>query len=168
MDSRVYQNHTQADFVTSTHRISGSVQTGSKPLLEVLNDTARDYLAVQRVYASPLNNPGAISTYAPLGFLSKEALGFVIVSAREARIPNGQRFGVQPYTIAATVPGFELQGRFLGPRRLDLSSFSPALLDPFVALQDASAISIAVPEVTFDGEVILVNRARLESLLIID
>jgi hypothetical protein len=152
------------DLITTTHRISGGVQPGAKPFSDVLNDRSQSYVMLSNVYVSRLDKPGEIVAHAPLAYLAKDNLIFAIVPSREARLPEPGRFGAQEYEALATMPGFEVRGRFIGPRRLDLRSFSPAALEPFVVLAGASAQHAGAADVEFSGEAILINRARLESL----
>jgi hypothetical protein len=154
----------KADFFTTTHRITGDVETRLKPLSDLLNDKTQSYLMLFNAYVSRLTEPGGIVAHSAVAYLSKENLNFVIVAAREIRLPDSGRFSAHEYATLATLPRFEIQGRFTGPHRIDLRSFSPATFDAFVALMDASARLIDVSEATFAGEGILVNRARLESL----
>jgi len=154
---------TSADLYTSTHRISGQVETGSKPLSDLLNDRSQSYLMVFNVYVSRLDKPGEIGAHAPTAYLSKDNLSFVIVSSREVRAPDRSRFTSHEYVIMVTLPGVEIRGTFSGPHRFDLRTFTPATLDAFVSLTQASAQIVSVPAVTLSGEAILVNKARLES-----
>jgi len=153
----------QADFITTTHRISGQVHTGPKPLSDLLNDRSLSYMMAVNVYISRLLEPGEIIAHAPVAYLSKENLSFVVVQAREARQAERTRFSTQEYRALITLPAFEITGKFLGPLRIDMQVFSPASLDPFVIVTEATAQIAALPEVTFRGEAILVNGARLES-----
>jgi len=153
----------QADFFTTTHRISGQVNTGPKPLSDMLNDRSLSYMMAVNVYVSRLLEPGEIVAHVPVAYLSKENLSFVIVTSREARQAERTRFSAQEYRALITLPAFEVTGKFLGPLRVDMQVFSPASLDPFVILTDATAQIVALPEMTFCGEAILVNGARLES-----
>jgi hypothetical protein len=164
MSSRQALGTTYVDFITTTHRISGGVQVGPKPFSDVLNDRSQSYILLSNVYVSRLDKPGEIGAHAPVAYLAKENLVFVIVLSREARPAESGRFGAQEYEALITLPGFEVRGKFMGPRRLDLRSFSPATLDSFVVLTEASAQSLALPDIVFSGEAILVNRLRLESL----
>jgi hypothetical protein len=164
MSSGPLSSRAQADFLTTTHRISGEVQTGTRPLSDMLNDMSQSYLLVYNIYVSRLNDPGEICAHAPVAYLSKENLCLVIVQFREVRAPDRGRFTVHEYRVLATLPGFEVEGKFVGPHRLDLRSFSPTALDPFVVLTEATARIAGLSGVTFGGEAILANRARLESL----
>jgi hypothetical protein len=154
----------QAEFFTSTHRIIGEVPTGPKPLSDLLNDQSQSYLLAYNVYLSRLNTPGEIDAHAPVAYLSKANLSIVIVSSRETRSPDQGRFTEQEYEALATLPGIEVRGRFAGPRRIDLRSFSPAAIDPFLVLTGATALLTDLPEQPFQGDAILVSRSRLESL----
>ena len=163
MSSAQFSSLGNFDFFTSTHRISGQIETGSKPLRDILNDRSQSYLLVFNVYVSRLDDPGTIGAYAPTAYLSKGNLTFVIVPEREVRRPEPGRYASQQYEALVTLPGVEVRGEFLGPHRFDLRTFSPAALDAFVALRNASAQIVGLPDVTFDGEAILINRARIES-----
>ena len=164
MSSAQFGTLAQADFFTDTHRISGQVQTGAKPLSDLLNDRSLSYVMASNVYVSRLQQPGEIGAHVPLAYLSKENLSFVIALGREVRLPDRGRMTAQEYKALVTLPGFEIRGKLLGPRRMDMQVFSPAGLDAFIVLTDATALFVSLPEVAFNGDAILVNRARLESL----
>lgn len=157
-----------ADFITTSHRISGQVRTGVKPLSDLLNDRSQSYLLAYNVYVSRLDEAGELGTRARLAYLSKDNLSFVVVSAREARAPDQSRFAVVEYDTLVTLPGFEVRGRFAGPHRIDLRTFSPTTLDSFLVLADATARVTGVSDLSFYGEVILVNRAQMDSLCLIE
>jgi hypothetical protein len=163
MSSVQFGRVAQADFFTTTHRISGQVNTGPKPLSDMLNDRSLSYIMAVNVYVSRLVEPGEIVAHMPVAYLSKENLSFVIVAAREARQAERTRFSAQEYKVLVTLPAYEITGKFLGPLRVDMQVFSPASLDPFLLVTEATAQIVALPEVSFCGEAILVNGARLEN-----
>jgi hypothetical protein len=158
----------QVDFFTTTHRISGEVQTGPKPLSDLLNDRTQSHLLLSKVYVSRLDSAAEIGAHASVAYLSKENLSFAIVTARETRAPDRGRYTVHEYEALFTLPRWEIRGRFIGPHRLDLTSFSPANLDAFLVLAEATAWLVDAPSEAFSGEAILVNRHRLESLCLSD
>jgi hypothetical protein len=164
MSSRQSAGLSYVDIITTTHRISGGLQPGGKPLSDILNDRSQSFLLLANVYVSRLDKAGEIGAHAPVAYLSKDNLVFVVVGMKDARIPEQSRFGAQEYQALVTMPRFEVRGKILGPRRLDLRSFSPAALDPFIILTEASAQHVEEPDVEFTGEAILINRGRLESL----
>lgn len=159
---------TTADFVTRSHRISGQVQTGLKPLSDVLNDRSESYLLAYNVDVWRLGQAGEATTHAPVAYLTKDNLSLVVVPIREARMPDSSRFAAVEYDTLVTLAGFEVRGKFLGPHRIDLRTFSPATLESFLLLSEAAANVIGVPDLSFRGEVILVNRARMHSLCLIE
>lgn len=163
MNSRQPGSPVKFDFFTTTHRITGEVQTGPKPLSDLLNDKSQSYLLVYKVYVSRLSEPATIGAHAPVAYLSKENLGFVIAPWNEVRSAGASHLTTQEYEALITLPGFEVRGRFAGRRRLDVRSFSLTTLDSFVALREATAQMLTTSEVTFSGEAILINRAHLES-----
>ncbi|MGD2206988.1 MAG: hypothetical protein PVH17_09435 [Anaerolineae bacterium] len=168
MSSRQPTGVAHVDFFTTTHRISGAIQTGPRRLSDVLNDRSQSYLLVSSVYVSRLDKPGEIGAHAPVAYLSKENLCFVIVPSQEARFIESGRFRVQKSEALVTLPGFEVRGTFVGPRRADVRSFSPAALDAFLVLTEATAQNIAAPKVVYQGKAILVNQAYLESLCLME
>jgi hypothetical protein len=161
-------NVVRARFFTTTHRIIGEVETGLKPLSDLLNDRSQSFLLVFNTQVSHITKPGEIAARAPMAYISKENLCIAIVPARETRAPDRSRFTVHEYEAVATLPRVEVRGRFVGPHRLDLKSFSPAGLDPFIVLTEATARLAGQPEVTFGGEAILINRSRLECLCLME
>jgi hypothetical protein len=164
MSSRQSGGLLYVELITTTHRISGGLSPGGKPFRDVLNDRSQSFLLLSNVYVSRLEKPGEIGAHAPVAYMAKDGLVLAIVTSKEAGFPERGRFGSQEYQALATMPGFEVRGQFIGPRRLDLRSFSPAALEPFIALTEATAQYVEVPGVEFSGEAILVNRDRLESL----
>jgi len=161
-------NLTTADFLTTTHRISGQVQTGVKPLSDILNDHSQSYLMAYNVFASRLDQAGELGAHAPMAYLSKDNLSLVVVPAREARMPDRSRYMAMEYEALVTISGFEVRGKFVGPQRIDLRTFSPTTLDNFVLFSAATADVIGVPDLSFRGEAILVNRARMQSLCLLE
>jgi hypothetical protein len=155
---------TTADFITTTHRISGQVQTGPRPMSDLLNDKSQSFLLAYNVYVSRLEQAGEIGTHTSVAYLSKENLNLVIVPAREARASDLGRFAAQDYEALVTLAGFEVTGKFAGPHRFDLRNFSPAALDSFFPLTEATARVVGTPGLVFNSEAILINRSRLQSL----
>jgi hypothetical protein len=168
MSTRQSESLTLAEFFTTTHRLLARVQTGARPLSDLLNDRSQSFLLVFQVQVFPLLLVAKSGIRAPEAYLSKESLSLVIMPAREARSPERSRYAVVERRVLATLPQFEVEGRFLGPLRSDLWTFSPATLDPFVVLMGATARIAAQPDMTFSGEAILISRARLESLCLLE
>jgi hypothetical protein len=156
------------DFFTSTHRIEAQVQTGTRLVSAILNDQSQSFLLVFNARLSRLEKEARLEAIASAAYLSKENLGFVIAPSREVRRPERGRYAAYEREVLVTLPGFELTGRFLGPQSSDLWTFSPATLDPFFVLTAATARIAAVPDASLDGDTILVNRDRMESILLGD
>ncbi len=168
MSSRQAEGLTTFDFYTSTHRIEAQVQTGSRPISDLMNDQSQSFLLVFNVRLSRLEKEARLEAIASAAYLSKENLEFVIAPSREVRRPERGRYAAYEREVLVTLPGFELAGRFLGPQRSDLWTFSPATLDPFFVLTAARARIAAAPDTRLDGDAILVNRDRVESIFLGD
>jgi len=168
MSSRQSEGLTTFDFFTTTHRIEAQVQTGTRLLSDLMNDQSQSFLLVFNVRLSRLDREARLEAIASAAYLSKENLGFVIAPSREVRKQEKGRYTAYEREVLVTLPGFELEGRFLGPHRSDLWTFSPTTLDPFFVLTAATARIAAVPDATLGGDMILVNRDRLESICLGD
>lgn len=168
MSSRQSEGLATFDFFTTTHRIEAQVQTGTRPLSDLMNDQSQSFLLVFNVRLSRLEKEARLEAIASAAYLSKENLGFVIAPSREVRKPERGRYAAYEREVLVTLPGFELEGRFLGPHRSDLWTFSPTTLNPFFVLTAATARIAAVPDATLGGDTILVNRDRVESICLGD
>ena len=158
---------TSADFITATHRISGQIATGVKPLSDVLNDRSQSYLLAYNVYLSRLDDAGTIMAHAPAAYISKDNLTLVVVPSREARSSERGRYGAHEYKALVTIDGFEVEGTFIGPARLDMRAFSPATLDSFVVLTQAMARPLAIAELHFSGEAVSYTHLALPTKRIV-
>ena len=156
------------DFFTSTHRIEAQVQTGSRLISDLMKDQSQSFLLVFNVRLLRLGKEARLEAIASAAYLSKRNLEFVLAPSREVRRPERGRYTTYEREVLVTLPGFELEGRFLGPQRSDLWTFSPATLDPFFVLTAATARSTAAPDVSLGGDTILVNRDRVESIFLGD
>ena len=168
MSSRQSEGLTTFDFFTTTHRIEAQVQTGTRLLSDLMNDQSQSFLLVFNVRLSRLEKEAKLEAIASAAYLSKENLGFVLAPSREVRKPERGRYTAYEREVLVTLPGFELEGRFLGPHRSDLWTFSPTTLNPFIVLTAATARSAAAPDITLGGDTILVNRDRVESICLGD
>lgn len=168
MSSRQSDNLTTVEFFTTTHRIVAQVQTGSRLVSDLMNDRSQSFLLVFNLRLTLLEKDARLEAIASAAYLSKENVGFVIAPSREIRKPERGRYAAYEREVLVTLPGFELQGRFLGPQRSDLWTYSPATLDPFFVLTAATARIAGVPDFTIGGDAILVNRDRLESICLGD
>ena len=168
MSSRQPEGLTTFDFFTSTHRIEAQVQTGSRMISDLMNNQSQSFLLVFNVRLTRLEKEARLEAIASAAYLSKENLGFVVAPSREVRKPERGRYAAYEREVLVTLPGFELAGRFLGPHRSDLWTFSPATLDPYFVLTAATARIAAAPDASLGGDTILVNRDRVESIFLGD
>lgn len=168
MSSKQADGLTTVTFFTSTHRLVAQVQTGSRLLSDLLNDRSQSFLLVFNMRLSHLGKEAKLEAIASAAYLSKENLSFVIAPSREVRKPERGRYSAIEREVLVTLPGFELEGRFLGPQRSDLWTFSPATLDPFFVLTAGTARIAAVPDSALGADAILVNRDRVESICLGD
>ena len=72
MSSRQLESLTLAEFFTTNHRLLARVQTGARPLSDLLNDRSQSFLLVFQVQVFPLHLVAKSGTRAPEAYLSKK------------------------------------------------------------------------------------------------
>lgn len=157
-----------ADFFTVSYRLSATVQTFKRRLVDVLSDRMTDYLDLTDVYVSRINKPGEIiGTYAK-GSLVKEEINFILLSSEAESIPK-ERF----YTpnrknrpFFTTVPSFEINGQFQWLGDVEVKKILATDTHKFLTVLNGTATNSMYPEVTFQGPAILVNKSKIEMLCI--
>ena len=153
-----------ADFFTHSYRISGQVDTRGKRLSVLLNDRLTSYIELHRVFLSCLHKPSEIIATYSLAALRKEGVLFAILAVPDQALPERptyQLFAQWRYEVFLTVPSFELRGQIESKARMELSSLLVKGGD-FITLSKASAQTCSPPQISFSGELILVNKSWIE------
>jgi hypothetical protein len=161
---RLSPGRVTADFFTTSYRFSAGVLVYKRRLIDVLNDRLTDYLDLVDVYISRINNPGDIVATYPRGSLIKKELVFILLSDETEGASKERHFGTRDHVpIFMTVPSFEIHGQFQwGSSDLDVRKLLAAEAQIFLPVLEAKAANSLLPQVTFQGPVALVNKAKIE------
>ena len=163
--SHVFVN---TDYFSETHRISCRTLVGPTGLMGLLNDNNTSLADVENAYFSRLEQPAKIMAHYDRASLSKANLIFVIVNRREDLGPAGlMRSGFSVMVSAPvwlTTPTFEVNGTVEVPNKLDAHSLLMGGTGKFMPIYKATVVPTMYPDTSFAGEVIVVNRTRVEAL----
>jgi hypothetical protein len=160
------------DFFTRGYRISGYLDIHVHTLSDLLNDRLRSYLALADVYISRINNPGEIVATHSRAELSKDRLLFAIAPAEERFVHTGRAtsyFGKQTHRAWLALPTFEIEGDFqFAGRTLDLESYLSKGPGTFLPILNGTARATMWSDLTFSGDVFLVNKISIELFCLAD
>ena len=159
-----------ADFFTGSYRLSATVQTYKRRLVDILSDNLTGYLDLTDVYISRINNPGDIIATYQQGSLVKKEISFILLSSEEDSVSK-ERFYAHNRTklpIFTTVPSFEIHGHFEWLGEFDIKKVLMTDGSKFLTVLNGTAANSTFPQVAFQGPAILVNKAKVEMLCIGD
>jgi hypothetical protein len=154
-----------AEFFTHQHRIVGRMRLGGLRLTDVLNDDLTSSLELTSVEISRHLSPEkVVATYAS-ALLDKKGILFAISGAQSGSAAERSFFkhvDTTEWEVLVTVPFFELRGKFHVRGTGDLKRMLVSWTGQFIPLTQATAVFTLYPQVTFTGDVIIVNRTHTE------
>jgi hypothetical protein len=170
--SQVGAHRLTVDFFSDSHRISTQFATRGRPLADTLNDHTLSYLDLDVAYISRIDKPGQLVADYSLAILRKENISFCVVATQvELAVksaPQAALFARRHRPMFCTVPSFELTGLMEVPPNLDLRSMLAIGTERFMPIHRAKATISILPSVTFEGQIILVNKEKIEVLGVSD
>ena len=154
-----------ADFLAHNYRISGEVNVRARPLADSLNDVTTDYLEIENVYVSPIQNPADIKASYQSGSLYKRNVSMVVLAREEDGLSKVTTYGSYiGYTLRAvflTLPGFEVRGLLEIASKTEIRAYMATHADRFIPIAEATATVTLNPAIRFEGGMILVNKERV-------
>jgi hypothetical protein len=153
------------EFFTHQHYIVGAVRLGGLRLTDVLNDDMTSLVELKRLKMRRHLTPGEVVASYASALLDKRGILFAIGGTESGEATERRFFrhvDTIEWEVFVTVPFFELRGKFHVRGTGDLKTKLLAWTGQFIPLTEAEAVFTLYPEVTFAGEVIIVNRAHIE------
>jgi hypothetical protein len=152
-----------ADFLAYDYRISGDVNIRTRPLADSLIDPTTDFVEIENVYVSPIQNPADIKASYSLGMLAKASISMVILAREEDGLSKRATYGdyMGRYTVQSvflTVPGFEVRGYLETSAKAHIRTYMVTHAERFIPITEASAAVTLNPSIRFEGGMILVNK----------
>jgi len=163
---RLSTGRVTADFFTANYRFSASAMVYKRRLIDVLTDRMTDYLDMVDIYVSRINNPGDIVATYPKGSLVKKEIVFILLPDELEGTSKERHFGTRDYlSIFVTVPSFEITGNLQwGSTDLDIKKLLAPDTQNFLPLSEAKASNSLLPQVVFQGPLVLVNKTKIQVL----
>lgn len=161
---RLQTGRVTADFFTSSYRFSASVVVYKRRLIDVLSDQITDYLDMVDVYVSRINTPGDIVATYQRGSVVKKEINFIMLS-NEAEGKSKERFYAsrENLPVFVSIPSFEITGEIQwGRNELDVKKLLATDTQKFLPMLEATVTNSFVPQVTFQGPLVLVNKAKIQ------
>ncbi len=155
-----------AEFVTHHHRISARVDVHQFKLADQLNSRVTDFIHLEDVYVSNIEQPAAISACYQDAFVRKTSILAVIVPREEDALPRDHAYGTYmtpvPFRVYMTVPTFEIRGTMLLPSRMDLRVVLTTGTVDFVPILNAEMLSAVRQDMSYSSVAILVSKQHIE------
>lgn len=154
-----------AEFYTHQYRIVGSVRTGGQRLTDLLNDDLTSALDLTDVEVARLLTPKEVVASHPSAVLEKQGILFAIGFEEGARVAERRFYkhvDTREWDVFITVPSFELTGKFHVRGTGDLRTMLLTWTGQFIPLTQAKAVFTLLPEISFTGLAIIVNRSHIE------
>lgn len=162
-DSQMFRRgFVTADFLAHNYRISGEVNVRARPLADSLNDATTDFIEIENVYVSPIQNPADIKASYGTGSLFKNSISMVVLVREEDGLSKATTYGSYlGHTLRSsfvTVPGFEVRGLLEMAPKTDIRAYMATYADRFLPITEATATVSLNPAIRFEGGMILVNK----------
>ena len=159
------QGFVLADFLAHNYRISGEVNVRSRPLADTLNDVTTDYIEIENIYVSPIQDPADLKAHYQIGSLRKDNISKVILTRLEHGMSKtttyGSYIGYTLRPVFLTVPGFEVRGLLEVAPKINIRAFMATYAERFIPITEATATVTLNPNVRFQGGIILVNKQQV-------
>ena len=160
------------DFFTHSHRISTQFLVRGRPLIATLNDHTLSYIELDIAYVSRIDKPGDLVADYAISIVRKENVSFCVVAAQVElalkAVPQAQYLSRRSRHAFCTVPSFEIEGQIDVPGSLDLHQMMAIGTERFMPIHDATATISLLQSVSFSGELILVNKERIQVFCVSD
>jgi hypothetical protein len=154
-----------AEFFTQQYRIVGTVRTGGQRLSDLLNDDLESSVELRDVQVRTLLSPKKGVANHTSAILEKQSILFAIggkESPKAAERRLYKRVATREWEVFITVPWFELTGKMHVRGSGELKTMLLAGTGQFIPLTEAEAVHTLMPESSFTGHAIIVNRAYVE------
>jgi len=172
MQAPVGTRRLTVDFFSHGHRISTQFLIRGRPLMDTLNDHTLSYVDLDIAYVSRIDKPGELIADYAVSILRKENISFCVVASQIEMalktVPPAQYFTRRSRMVFCTVPSFEITGLIDVPGNVDLHKMMAIGTERYMPIYKATATISLLQSVKFSGELILVNKERIQVLCIGD
>ena len=166
--SQVVSRRLNVDFFSHSHRISTQFATRGRPLADMLNDHTLSYIELDVAYISRIDKPGQLIADYTVAILRKENVSFCVIASQiemaVKTVPSESQIARRHRPAFCTVPSFEIEGLLEVPPNVDLHTMMAIGTERFMPIYKAKATLSTLQSVSFESELILINKEKIEVL----
>lgn len=152
------------ELFTDAYRVSGRTEVATSGLLSELNNPNTDFLELEDAYISRIHEPGKIVDSYDEASFRKRNINFILLQDRRDGTTMGTAHGRslfargRPIKVFLTTPSFEISGTVMHDGQTAPSTILVNTLGHFQPVFDAEACAALFPNVTYRGDLILVQK----------
>lgn len=157
------------ELFTEQHLITGRLRTGGQRLTDFLNDELYSSVELRNVRVMRLIKLKEVIASHTSALVEKEAIMFAITGGEgdeAAERSYYKRVDTLEWNVFISIPSFELSGRLHVRGTGDLRTALLRWTGQFIPLSEAKAVFTLYPEVSFTGNVIVVNKSQIEAVCV--
>lgn len=162
------RNLINLDLFTDAYRVTGQALVSTGGIHAELGNPNSKFLEIESAYISRIHDPGDIIANYKQASFRKENINFIVLQDRREGIPVGTQHGRSIFTrgreipVFLTVPSFEIKGVVIyegtkpSAREILVQS-----MGNFQLIFASAASASSKPEITYSGDLILVQKDRI-------
>jgi len=155
------------DMFTDAYRVTGRVMVGAGGIHAELANPNSNFLELQDAYISRIHQPGEIVAHYKVAAFSKGNINFIVLQDRREGIPVGTQHGRSIYTrgrpmnVFLTVPSFEISGEIMHDGKIAPREILVQSVGRYQLVFSAKALASLYPDISYSGDLILVQKERI-------
>ncbi|MFO7682224.1 MAG: hypothetical protein R6X34_19465 [Chloroflexota bacterium] len=155
------------DMFTDAYRVTGHVLVGTGGIHAELANPNSNFLELQDAYVSRIHQPGEIVTHYKVAAFRKDNINFIVLQDRREGIPVGTQHGRSIFTRGRsvpsflTVPSFEISGEIMYEGKIAPREILVQSVGRFQLVFSAKALASLYPNISYSGDLILVQKERI-------
>jgi hypothetical protein len=155
------------DMFTDAYRVTGRVLVGTGGIHAELANPNSDFLEIKDAYISRIHQPGEILSHYKVAAFRKDNINFIVLQDRREGIPMGTQHGRSIFTRGRTlttfltVPSFEISGEIMHDGKVAPREILVQSVGRFQLVFSAKALASLYPEISYSGDLILVQKNRI-------
>ena len=160
-----------AEILTTHNYIFGQLKVPQSGLMGMLSDTTSSYLEVDDASMAMIHKPDKVISYTPVLWMVKARAVAVCLNKYDyAGLQGIMRGGfsrLMPYPVQITTPTYDISGTLEWSGRFEFPALITEGTNAFFILTESVVTAPLFPALHLETPVALVNRAFLETLIVV-
>lgn len=161
----------EIDVYTDTHHITGWLSTKEGRLSDTLNYELPHIMVLSNASSTRLHEPEESPTQGSFMHIDTMAIAFTVPRSPEPRLQDRQRHRTFEYVekerhkAVVRLPPFVFEGYLHLPKGNEVERSLWSLTPAFIPLSDAKVSLSQHPDITWDIDVVILNRRKAQIML---